>query len=134
MAAAKLELVDNHSREPLLGRADCWTEFAATGPCWAGEPLGWAAEIWTGPLDLDWSAGSGSGCYLRCPGEELTRLAEKERKQRGEEEWSGRFDGGGSRDGELGWSGSYEERLDLRTKSVWEPTVAGEAAGQKNSS
>ncbi|OWM63927.1 hypothetical protein CDL15_Pgr024764 [Punica granatum] len=40
-------------------RADCWTGFAATGPCWAGEPLGWAAEIWTGPLDLDWSAGSG---------------------------------------------------------------------------
>ncbi|OWM68184.1 hypothetical protein CDL15_Pgr016384 [Punica granatum] len=99
---------------------------------WAGPPRsGLGHWIWTGPLDLGWSAGSGSGCYLRCPGEELTRLAEKERKQRGEEGWSGRFDGGGSRDGELGWSGSYGERLDLRTKSVWDPTVGGEAAGQK---
>ncbi|PKI75050.1 hypothetical protein CRG98_004524 [Punica granatum] len=43
----------------------------------------------------------------------------------GEEGWSGRFDGGGSRDWELEWSGSYGERLELRTKSVWEPTVAG---------
>ncbi|PKI19452.1 hypothetical protein CRG98_049274, partial [Punica granatum] len=47
------------------------------------------------------------------------------------EGWSRRFDGGGSRDGELGWSGSYGERLELRTKSVWEPTVTGGAAGQK---
>ncbi|OWM79518.1 hypothetical protein CDL15_Pgr022930 [Punica granatum] len=38
---------------PLLGRADCWTGFAATGPCWAGEPLDWASR------DLDWATGSG---------------------------------------------------------------------------
>ncbi|PKI78074.1 hypothetical protein CRG98_001524 [Punica granatum] len=50
---------------PLLGRADYWTGFAATGPCWADEPLGWAAEIWSGPLDLEWSAGSGVVRWVR---------------------------------------------------------------------
>ncbi|PKI37986.1 hypothetical protein CRG98_041628 [Punica granatum] len=66
------------------GPAGIWTgPHWASGPDWAGEPLDWDAKIWTGPLDLDWSTRSGSGCYLRWPGEELTRLAKK--RNNGEE-------------------------------------------------
>ncbi|OWM88996.1 hypothetical protein CDL15_Pgr024014 [Punica granatum] len=93
-----------------------WAEEARTGRDQTGlrsTGLGrvgrrdWAtAERGLGRGDLDWAIGSGLGCYLRWPGEKLTRLAKNEIKERK-----------GSSSGRPSGSGGGERRAGGRTRS-----------------